>query len=427
MRLLWLALVVLAACGGGGTDPRLIPGGGVGDGSIDGKVFVFVIDNSTKEPLANASVAIGAQEKLTDATGFAEFDDVKGAQTIAVKLQGYRPTVWAGANGKNVTIPIAKSGAAVDQATLSGGITSWDTIAVPAMHIKAAAVFFSQTDNLGDAANDIQTPLMMNVCLGQQATCNWTVNTRTGTVSLVAVIVDRDTKGTATPDDDTQTIIGWATKTGITVEAGVNQSGLMLSIVEAGNLQNITVDFGTPPAALTTHGALVGIVISDDEVVQLPMFLADSTTLLAPKPAVFGSTAGMRLTAVAQTTSGEDGAQSIVVRRDLAGTTLAAGEWLTPPTGVTATRTSASWQLVTGATLHQVQYDDAAGVTLLEITTLDPALASVDVPPLVALPASGALRARVAGIGADLDPRDFSLDEDKDKLFAIAAQPVQIQ
>jgi hypothetical protein len=401
----------------------VIPGGGIGDGDIDGKVFVHVIDTATDAPVVSATVAIGGVEKPTDANGFVEFEDVDGPQTIAVKMQGYRPTVWALANGKNVTIPISKT-AASTQATLSGTITGWDPGGLGAGHFKGAAVLYSQNDRLGDEANNIPTPGNMNICTG--ATCNWTVNVRSGTVTLVAAIVDFDSKGTVTEADDTITIIGWATKTGIVVEAGVSQTGLALSIVEAGNLQDMTVDYGTPPASLTTKGSLIGIEIDDDEVVQLPQLDPMATTLLAPKPSVFGASAGLRLTAIAQSAMGDGGPQSIVIRRGLSGTTLAAGDWLTPPTGVTATRASASWQLVSGAKLHQVQYRDTLNTNLLEITLFDEKATTIEVPPLVALPVSGSLTARVSGIGADIDVQDFSLEEDEDLLFAIAAQPVTV-
>jgi hypothetical protein len=422
----WLSLIcVLVACGGGGTDPHIVAGGGITDGKIDGKVFVFVIDDQSDEPIANATVAIGAQMLTTDAKGFAEFKDVKGPQDIAVKMQGYRSVVWAAANGKNVTIPITKT--AIDQATLSGGIANWASITVPANHVKAAAVFYSHSDLVNGEANDINTPLMMNICLGQMAVCNWTINTRTGNLTLLAAIVDRDTKGTATPDDDTQTITGWATLGGIVAQAGSNQSGLMLNIVEAGNLQNLTIDYGTPPAALTQHAALVGIEIGEDEIVQIPFFLTTDTTLLAPKPSVFaGSTGTLRLTGVAQTTMGELGAQSIVLRRNLMGTSLSTGTWLDPPTGVTAARTTASWTPVSGAKLQSVQYRDATDGILLDITVFDAAVTTVAIPALVGLPVSGVLHARVSGIGADIDPQDFSLEEDEDKLFAIAMQPMTI-
>ena len=61
----------------------------------------------------------------------------------------------------------------------------------------------------------------------------------------------------------------------------------------------------------------------------------------------------------------------------------------------------------------------------VEITVFDGST-EVIVPSLVALPASGALTARVSGIGATLDVTDFSLDEDRDQLFGIAAEPAQI-
>ena len=105
---------------------------------------------------------------------------------------------------------------------------------------------------------------------------------------------------------------------------------------------------------------------------------------------------------------------------------LAAGTWLVPPTGLDVTRTSASFGRVADARIHTVAWDDAAGRTLLEITLFDSAITTVDVPSLVALPASGALTARVSGIGADLDVGDFSLEEDFDRVFGVAAEPISI-
>ena len=120
------------------------------------------------------------------------------------------------------------------------------------------------------------------------------------------------------------------------------------------------------------------------------------------------------------------GAQSVVVRHGPTTTALAAGTWLVPPTGVTATRANAAYTPVSGAKAHSVDYLDSTGKTLLEITIFDTKTASVDVPALVALPASGTLTAKVNGIAADFDVTDFSLDTDRDKLTGISAQPVTI-
>ncbi len=426
MRSTIFSVALLVACGGNAPDPRIIPGGGIGDGSIDGTLNVAVIDSTDDSPIANAQVAVGDVELTTNADGFAVFSDLSGPQTIAAKADGYRSTAWVGADGANVTLPLDPTGAVTTpQATLSGSIAGWDTVTVAQNHVKAAVVLYSQSDRLGDDANNLQTPNGGNVCgVTSPTTCDWTVVTRTGTVTLIAAIVDRDTKGTLTdPNDDTTEIIGWATKTGLEVSDGVGQTGLVLDLVEVGNLQNITVDLGTPPAGLPTVNAIAGIEISDDEVAQLPLFLGtDQTTLLAPKPSVLGGST-YRLSAIA---SGDvDGAQSVVVRRGLAGPDLAAGEWLVPPTSVSITRTDASWEPSPGAIVHGAAWEDAQGQSILEITTFDGST-SVTVPALVAVPTSGVLTGRVTAIGADIDVHDFSLEDDADNIFAIASEPTDV-
>ena len=76
-------LVVAAAIGCGGVDgpaaPRLIPGGGVGDGAISGTLYVHVTDEETRAVISSAKVRVGessdpaACEVLTDSTGLAKF------------------------------------------------------------------------------------------------------------------------------------------------------------------------------------------------------------------------------------------------------------------------------------------------------------------------------------------------------------------
>jgi hypothetical protein len=420
-----LACLVLAACSNN-AEPRLIAGGGIGDGEIDGRLNVHVIDGADA-PIANATVRVGDTEATTDERGLVTFEDLEGPQTISVKAEGFRSAVWVAANGANVTIPVEPlAPPAPDQATLSGTIPGWDTITVGQNHVKAAIVFYSQTDDLGDDANSIATPNLGNICGVVGPACTWTLAARTGALTVVAMIVDRDTKGTPVETDDTTTVIGWASRT-VTVEKNVNQSGLELTMIEAGNLQRVAIDLGAPPAALTETNAIVGIEIADDEVIQLPIFLTtDDASVLAPKPSVFAPDATYRLTAIAQTASGEDGAQSIVLRRGLRDAQLAAGTWLVPPTGLDVTRTRASFSRVEGAKLHTVSWEDAADRTLLDITLFDGSITAIDIPSLVSLPVSGTLTARVTGIAADLDLGDFSLEEDADLLHGLAAEPITI-
>jgi hypothetical protein len=397
-------LAILAACGGNDVDPRVIPGGGIGDGAIEGEVNVHVIDEDD-EVVDGATVRVGGAEAETDENGLAVFADVDGPQTITVAASGFRTVVWAGANGANVTIPLTRSNPpAPDSAQLAGSIPGWDDVKAGQLagHIRAAVVFYSHTDDLGDDANNLQTAGGGNLCGVVGTTCDWTLTSRIGTLTVIAAFIDRDTKNTPVETDDTNEIIGWASLSDVRVQDGVNQSGLMLVPIEAGNLEDLTIELGTPPAGLPEAAAFVGIEVSEDEVIQLPLFLqSEQTVLLAPKPAAFATGATYRLTAVAQTTSGEAGAQSIVIRRAL----------------------RFSFDRVEGAKVHQVAYDTATD-TVLEVTLFD-TTNTFDLPSLVELP-SGALTARVSGIGATLDVNNFSLEEDGDLLFGVAVEPTPV-
>ncbi len=409
-------------------DPRVIAGGGVGDGDIDGEVNVYVVNSRTDEPIAGAKVAIGETEKTSDAKGLVVFSDVEGAQTIAALAEGYRSTVWVDVNGANVTIPMQPRNSTPEQATMQGTIAGWSTITVPQGHVKAAVVTYSQSDDLGEAANNIKTLNDANIC-GGAAECSWSVNTRTGTVTLIGIILDLDPKGTLDRSDDTASVIGYAYKSGITVAAGVNQTGHALDQIEPGNLETVTLDLGTPPAGLPELVPIPGIEIGDEEIIQLPLFVflpKGTTSFLVPKRTAFGADATYRLSAIAQTTSGNTSAQSIILRKGLTDPNLAAGTWLVPPVNVSGTRTTMSFDPVAGGSAHSAVWRDETGDDLLEITVFDAKTRSLEVPNLVALPSSGTLTARVNAFGADFEVNDFSLEEDSDLLWGIAAQPTDI-
>src|SRR3569623_1583707 len=89
-------LAFITACGNS-PDPRVIKGGGVGDGAIDGVVNVYVIDYDTYAPIADATVEVAGKQQQTDDTGLVVQSDVSGPQTIAVKA-----AVWQDVNGANV-------------------------------------------------------------------------------------------------------------------------------------------------------------------------------------------------------------------------------------------------------------------------------------------------------------------------------------
>src|SRR3978361_1271575 len=134
MRTFFVLALLVAACGNS-PDPRLIKGGGVGDGAIDGVVNVYVIDNDSYAPIVDATVEVAGKQATTDDTGLVIFQDVSGAQTAAVKAAGYRGAVWQGVNGANLTIPVNKLGnLTAQQATLSGTVANWDAVTVPSGH-----------------------------------------------------------------------------------------------------------------------------------------------------------------------------------------------------------------------------------------------------------------------------------------------------
>src|SRR5262249_44423846 len=152
-------------------------------------------------------------------------------------------------------------------------IVGFDQVSVPAGHHKAAIVSYSLSDVLGDAENNIQTAGHTNICDTVTGSCSFTVTARTGTVGLVAAILDHDLKGTASPADDTFTIIGWATRTGITVADGVDQAGQDLALIDVGNTTLASVDFGTPPSGLPNVAGIIGLDVGASGTLQLPLVM----------------------------------------------------------------------------------------------------------------------------------------------------------
>jgi hypothetical protein len=128
---------------------------------------------------------------------------------------------------------------------------------------------------------------------------------------------------------------------------------------------------------------------------------------------------------IAETSSADSGAESVTIERGQSQAALAAGSWLLPPTGFMATRTDASLDPVSTATLHSVQWSDDTGV-ILDITMFDATNTATTVPDLLALPATGTLTAKAQGIGADVDLGNFNLQADIEKIWGESTQPVTI-
>lgn len=441
LGLLGLFACLTAGCGdddavspdtqtGNHPPPRVIPGGGIGDGPIDGVVNLYVIDDATDAAISGATVRVGDLDGTTDATGLFIAEGVVGPQTVLVKAANMRSEMWLGANGANMTIALkAAADPTPTKANISGSIAGFGSVTVPSGHNKTAIISYSQDDKLGDAANNIPTAGNQHICSTNVQTggCTFTVTTRTGSVALIAAIYDHDTNNTPlNGDDDTFTLIGWATKTGLNVQNGVDQTGVALDMVDVANLGNVSVTFGTPPAGMPNVAAIVGVELGGAGTLQLlPQILTPaSTTLLAPKLAAF-SGATYRLTAIANNGSTATSGSSAKLIRGQTATSLDAGEWLGLPSSLTLTRSGGSWTPVSGALLHGVEYDLADNTHLLSVTAIDGST-SFTIPDLLALPASGALIARSTALMGTIDLTSFSLDEDLDKVTGFSAQPTQI-
>jgi hypothetical protein len=351
---------------------------------------------------------------------------VTGPQTVIAKATGFRPEMWVGANGANMTMNLATDKAEIPgRANLTASIQNWQSITVAPTHAKAAIAMFSQSDDIGDPANEIETDGDTNICFSAAdgTSCSFTITTRTGRVALLAILLDIDTKGTPEDTDDTTAFLGYAHKPNLTVADGVDQTGIELAIVPAANAQGVTIDFGSPPSGLNSRAGIIGVEVGDDGVFQLPFIRTPMDAgFIAPKLDAIAAT-GYRVTGIAA--DGDPATQtSIVLRRDLDGPTLAAGDWLVPPATANVSRTSASWSPVAGGTVHSVEL--AQGTTrVLNVTVFDDTT-EVTFPDLVELP-SGAIEAKVGAIGAPgLDVTNFSVDEDFAKLSQVGQRTVTI-
>jgi hypothetical protein len=406
----------------------VIAGGGFGSGAVDGVVNFYAIDDVTRDPIVGASVRIGDIEGTTGDDGLfvAEGEDLVGPQQVVVTADGYRSELWFGANGANMTADLKPLDRTIPQATLSGSINGLGDFTVATGHAKVAAVTYSNQDNLDDAENNLKTPSDGNLCIvaaTASGPCDFQVLTRTGKVSLLALVFDYDSKGTTEKTDDTLTLIGYAQRTGIDVADGVDQSGQDLDVIAMSDVVNETVAFGEPPAGLEPSIGIVGIELADGSgVFQLPIANALSMSGPVPKLSVF-SGAQYRLTALAQNTAMPP-TQSFVIRRHLTSATLDAGMWVAPPTNVSLSRTHASWTPSPDGTVHGVEYlSDTTSV--LNISSFD-GTSDVDIPDTITL-ASGTLTGKVSALSAPgIDLTDIELDRDRDKIAGAGVTPAQV-
>jgi hypothetical protein len=446
-----IAVLAVAACGGGDddgasadaggngpnhvADPMPAAGGGVGSGAINGELNVFALDARSKQPIAGASVHVirsGGAATLsatTDAAGLTTFTDASlaGAQTISVAAAGHVPATWYGANGAVVTITLDPTAAAPAPATatVSGSMTL--TRPTSANHVSIALVQYSLTKDLGAPENQIVQPegpnanVPANACvvtLISSTTCSWSLVTRTGKQTLYAFIVDLDTKGTSDSADDVITLVGYAAHGGLDLAADQTVTNQPLETVAAADIAMLNVTFpASAPATLGTLSAIPILEMGDERLVfPFPTITLAAPTARLPKTTGVFASGQWTLIAQAKTSAKIEDPQATIFKHAFdPAATLTLGEFPALPSNLTAAATTFSFTPVTGASVHTAEIDDEGGKPLWKAVILDAthelSLSTPDVLP-TALPA-GNLRFKVGSATVSgWNPADFEIDTD---------------
>ncbi len=429
--LLTLLAPPMSGCGGkNDAAPRLIEGGGIGDGAIDGRLNVYVVEAYTDKPLANAEVRVGepGEDPLvgtTDSSGLYTFDgDLAGPQTITAIADGYVVATWFGADGANVTMPLDPTGTpSVPHARLEGTIAGWADLPDPATdHIILASVVASQTTRLGDPQNSLEQPtiggLPGNVCVktALASQCAYALNSRTGTVALSATILDVDTKGNTDDSDNTVEVMGYAFHLNTVVEDGVDQDGLVLEQTEASGLTDVTIDVADLPSGLDASGLSLGLELPDQGIMMLGVAQNPPSEIEVPLPSLSGDFAeGEYLTyAYAGELGVENGDASVILQHHITdlSQTIALGDWLDMASDLAVSGGTYSFTPVAASPLSTVTFYEPSGDKVWNIVLLDErtsfTLPGLDPNPLP----SGSVDMGVSQFAApDLDLGDFSIDE----------------
>jgi hypothetical protein len=436
--------LTVGACGSkNDAEPRLIAGGGVGDGAIEGVINVHVIDQDTDEPISGATVYIGEAEDeeplegVTDSTGLIAFDDgsLGGATTITVVANDYVVATWFGADGANVTVPLLpqEETTDVDNATISGTIAGWDELDPPATnHFYIAFASYSQTDELGGPENEIEQPgggvgLPPNVCASfdDPDECAWSVVSRTGTVAMYATVIDIDTKGTETDADDTNEVIAYAYALDLEVRDGVAQTGVEMTMVDGAALADVTLDLPPSPSALDETGILLGLELGDSGILMAG-FLQDSDEDTLRVPALSGDFADLSYRAIAfagnENDEGDNDPMSATLMRGITdlSSDIVFDAWLPMATGLDADGDTYSFVPVDGGSFHGVALYDSDDDQVWDIALLD-GRSELTLPTIPADPRpSGPIDMTVDAIDGDVDLTDFAIDDFTDVLHRLS-------
>lgn len=435
------ALVLVAACGGGGAstvndvDPVTIGGGGVASGAVLGELNVTVLDGITEEAIAGAQVQVGEPEDAaplvanTDAGGVATLRDdaLVGPQTITVVADGYAPTTWFGANGANVTMQLRlRVEPDPPTALVSGTIDGWGALADPAPgHRRVGYVTYSRTEDFSLPENNLEQPAdglgrPLNVCVYMPpnftAPCAWQLTTRTGPQALYAFVLDVDSAGTPDPGDDVTTLITYGLETGFDLGSGEQRDDVALSLIDPVDLVDMAVTLPDAPTGLDQVQVYPYVDLGDEGslVFALPAITPATPSAALPALETVLAGASYEFRAVAEPADGDGvGVEGTVafLRASVLGDSLTFTDWLPRPTGVSVADGVYSFTPVVGASLHSAKVEDGDGNPVWHVLLLDGrtsfALPTITPDPF---PTGDATLFVSAMVFPDFDPMDFSGD-----------------
>jgi hypothetical protein len=366
---------------------------------------------------------------------------VMGPVTVTITATGYAPVSWIGVNGTNLTIPIRNSNPpAVATATVSGTIAGWARLPVPPTHHQTLALIAaSQSDTLGDRANDLPQgtrnitvgvlvfPVPSNVCVINAAVsdCNWTLTTRTGAQAHVALIVDQFDNNTPDTDaDDTFTFTGVAIKRGLSFSKDQTANGEVLDMLTDADMQTFTASFASLPSGMDYMGAFPALELGDEGRVAFVLPALDMTHATSRVPKLTGNLADAHysLIAQAQDAKDQDRPSSLAWMHDVdVGSTVALSSWLPPPSNILVSGGTYSFSAVAGATVQGAEIQNMQGQRVWSMTIFDgstsftlPGLSPDPLPAGMLTFEASALK--IPGV----DVGNFKLDDAKEKIAGIA-------
>jgi hypothetical protein len=282
----------------------------------------------------------------------------------------------------------------------------------------------------------VTTPqsIAANVCVRRQEAlasvndCNWQLKTRVGFQAMYAIILDQDTKGTAVQTDDTQTVIGWAIKTGHTFVPNQSATGVALELIADANMQPFTTAFASPPSGMDYVGAFPMIDLGDAG--RIPVFLPalDLTHTMTRVPKATGQLANAKYDLLATARDAVDQAEpaSIAWLRGVNATgTVEVKSWMLPPTALSTAGGTFSFTPAAGGTVHSAELNDAGGVRAWSISIFDGST-SFTLPGLSPDPLPlGTVRFKVSALKIPgLDLGNVAFDAVADRLTDLSSDEV---